>query len=482
MPNRLPSGENAIPRMPSSGPTCTAVPTGSPVAGSWKRTRPLLSPAASSCPSGLTANALTEVSCPASAIDDRCRVLTSQRYVVVAGVIASSVSTLPTAIATCWPSGVNATSLTGSPASMGAPTACNVEASQKPTVPVLASGGDECTVGTDREARRGRRYVEGTDDFMGREIPDVGALPAEGDDLVWPEGFHPRIAFVATPRRGPQSRLVDERGEQRAVRRRVRAYALRLHSEQQREAPVALEQDRDLGNGAVDLGGDGHGAGAVGLAVGTAALTDGYHAGADCDDERDRRRDEQDAQAPVGAFAGRDPFAFLRPLGAFLLGTRIEELGLELVELCTRIAVEPVARGLKARTTIELAGITAERVPVFGRVREVPVRAQPFTVVVEPAPQPRPFTDQCFVRDLDGVIVDGDQTPVGKVTQHLVDRIAIGARYELGTGDAPPGVLGTFAELGEPQEDAARDRPLLLGQRLGPRGLGGASDGAAYTA
>ena len=167
------------------------------------------------------------------------------------------------------------------------------------------------------------------------------------------------------------------------------------------------------------------------------------------------RRDEQDAQAPVGAFAGRDPFVFLLPLGAFLLGTRVEEGGLELVELCTRIAVQPVARGLKARTAIELAGITAERIPVFGSVREVPVRAQTFTIVVEPPPQPRPFADQCFVGDLDGVIVDGDQTPVSKVAQHLVDGVGIGARHELGAGHAPPGVLRAFPQLGEPQEDAA---------------------------
>ena len=81
-------------------------------------------------------------------------------------------------------------------------------------------------------------------------------------------------------------------------------------------------------------------------------------------------------------------------------------------------------------------------------------------VLVQPAAQSRPLADQRLVRDLGGAVAERDQARLGEPLEQRVDAVGRGRAlgHQLVARDAPAGVDGALAELGHPQEDAARER------------------------
>jgi hypothetical protein len=96
---------------------------------------------------------------------------------------------------------------------------------------------------------------------------------------------------------------------------------------------------------------------------------------------------------------------------ALLLGLRAargEEVALELVQVAF-VAGDPIERRGEPCAAVELAAVTRSLLPVARRTGQVLVQAAALRVLLEPAAQSRPFAQQRLVRDLEGLVLCGDE-------------------------------------------------------------------------
>ena len=148
--------------------------------------------------------------------------------------------------------------------------------------------------------------------------------------------------------------------------------------------------------------------GQVALAVGPVSRAHGDQPGDQRQDQQDADTNERAAQAPVDPALLREP-RFGRAYLARLEGDgRVEEGRFGLVQVWVG-AVAPLGGAGETGAPVELALRAAHRVPGVCGTGQVPEDALPVDVVVEPAAQPGPNSDQRLVGDLDGVPVDAHQ-------------------------------------------------------------------------
>ena len=192
----------------------------------------------------------------------------------------------------------------------------------------------------------------------------------------------------------------------------------------------------------------------------------------DGEHQQARQRRGEPAELP-GAPRGGVP---LGPLGAQAGG---EKLALDAGQHgAAAVRIGPLPCQRQARTPVQRPGVPAEAVPDGRRIGELPVGAQRLPVLVEPAVQPGPGTDERLVRDLHGVVADDEQSRLCQPVYHRVHAVEV----QLGTVHPAAGVLGPFAQGGEPGQELAGDPALVLVESVvcafrGPRDRAGDSAG-----
>ena len=171
------------------------------------------------------------------------------------------------------------------------------------------------------------------------------------------------------------------------------------------------------------------------------------------EDEQDDRPGQKQAQAAIRASLP-DGLELAR------LPARRQKLALELVELRI-VRRRPVAGRGQTRAAKERAGVATERLPLLRRLGQTAMEEPALAVLVEPAAEGRPVADERLVRHLDGPLADCHEPGVGERPQNARRDLAPPARprNELRDRHPPARVLGALAELGQPQEDVARESP-----------------------
>ena len=119
------------------------------------------------------------------------------------------------------------------------------------------------------------------------------------------------------------------------------------------------------------------------------ALLPGHDAGDQREDQQRRHAGEPGPQAALGG-AARAPAGLEEgPLGRLQLAAVLRR---------------PVERRGQRRAAVEGAGLASFGVPDARGLAQVAVQAAAGDVLVEPAAQARPLTQECLVRDLDRAV------------------------------------------------------------------------------
>ena len=135
-------------------------------------------------------------------------------------------------------------------------------------------------------------------------------------------------------------------------------------------------------------------------------------------------------------------------------------------------------RDRQPRAAIEVAGIAPSFVPVARGVGKVALHPAALRVLLEPAAQARPLTQQRLVRDLDRSCAHREQPSVGEHPQHGLD-VLIALAFELGQRDPPANGPAAGALAGEAQQQRPRDA-LLPRVELAERLFRQPGNGAAH--
>ena len=143
------------------------------------------------------------------------------------------------------------------------------------------------------------------------------------------------------------------------------------------------------------------------------------------------------------------------------------------------MGIRPIERPGQACAPVELAFVAPGAVPLQCSLRQVAMKHAPVRAFGEPADESWPMLEQRLVNELDGPVVGDEQSAFDECLQHLRDAFVIGGA-QFGTSDPPPREHLAVAARDEPEDDAARDVPLVLAERSESR-LGVATDGAANT-
>lgn len=147
---------------------------------------------------------------------------------------------------------------------------------------------------------------------------------------------------------------------------------------------------------------------------------------------------------------------------------------------CLPLSWEEFDCAVQAGSPVEGSVVVAEFVPGAGGIREVAVAAQPFTVLVDPAAQPRPAADQRLVRQVHRRAVEAEQPCCGQPF-HDRGKFGVGPLVQLGTGGRAPGVRGALTGDDQSQEKPTGGASLGRCQRaVHPFRAGG--DGAVDAA
>ena len=110
------------------------------------------------------------------------------------------------------------------------------------------------------------------------------------------------------------------------------------------------------------------------------------------------------------------------------------------------------------------------------------MKAQSLAVLVEPAAKRGPLADEHFVGDLRRTLAEGHEPRACEPVEQCLDSVWRGAlRHEVVDIHAPAGVLDALSELGQPQEEAAHKRTLVVWDGLDQR-VGGLGDSRANAA
>ena len=177
-----------------------------------------------------------------------------------------------------------------------------------------------------------------------------------------------------------------------------------------------------------------------------------------CDRSRaDRRNEEQDGERKQGA---QTPVR-ASERGAALL----QELTLEPVQACVLAGgVGPLERRREASPAVKLARVPSRRLPLRGRLRQVPMQTATLRVLLHPTREPRPPLEQRLVNEFDRAVVGDEQPALDQRREHAPDpRVIVG--IELLAGRAPTREDLALAAGDEAEQDPARDLLVVLAQR-----------------
>ena len=160
-----------------------------------------------------------------------------------------------------------------------------------------------------------------------------------------------------------------------------------------------------------------------------------------------------------------------------------EEAGLGGVEVVA-VVLGPALRHLEPATPVQLAHVRVHAGPGRGIDRQLTVDPQPVPVVAQPRLEAWPFTQQCFVRQLDGSVhrsryaIEGEQARLAEAGQRRP-----GARQiaQLPRSHPAAGVLRALTERDQPGQHAT-GRSLLDLRTYAVEVLGAGRHRAAHAA
>ncbi len=303
---------------------------------------------------------------------------------------------------------------------------------------------------------------------MRGDVPALGAVPAHGRDRAAvgaEEALRARLAGLRQ-REGVGLALV-QRAEQGAAG--LRGVGEPPGGDAELHGPYRIGEAQALGDG-----GGAAGLGAAVLGVGGAVLLPGERAGDQGEDEQRHQRGEQPAEpaplAAAGGGAGGEERGLAagqlpRPVGEQLLGLR-----------------QPAA-------PVERAGVAVQLLPAVRGLGEPAQGAHPLAVLLDPAVQPGPGGEQRLVREVDDVVVEGEQAGRDEPFEHVPDvgggggAGAVVRRARCGgpaAGGRPGGVAGA-GRRGRRSGGVPRPRPFpkpggsapgAPGRAAGPRARG----------
>src|SRR5947209_6545504 len=194
--------------------------------------------------------------------------------------------------------------------------------------------------------------------------------------------------------------------------------------------------------------------------------------------EGERRSDDRQPQedGERGGDVQQPPLAPPRPFELTHLrrAARIEKLAFRRRK-CGLSLLRPLLRSVQPGAAIELAGIALEPEPFLRVVGETAVDLQALAVLVEPAPEQRPLTDQRFVRDLDRVEPNRHEAGTREDVEDFLDCVLfLAAGKQLAEACAPTSVFRSSSRFRKPEEDPLRNLLLLRFESLvdGVRGSG----------
>src|SRR5262249_48538045 len=151
--------------------------------------------------------------------------------------------------------------------------------------------------------------------------------------------------------------------------------------------------------------------------------------------------------------------------------TSIEEGALQLIQRRV-VAVSPLAGLGQARAALQGAFLAA-LVPLLSGLCEAAVLTQAGAILLDPAPQTRPTTNQRLMGDVDPAFAHGssstgrEQARVTQLTDHTLDKLVlVCACDQLVQCRAASGVLSPLSWLSQPEQNAPRDRLLLGCERI----------------
>ncbi|SCK60221.1 hypothetical protein YWIDRAFT_08411 [Streptomyces sp. SceaMP-e96] len=164
----------------------------------------------------------------------------------------------------------------------------------------------------------------------------------------------------------------------------------------------------------------------------------------------------------------------------------VEECGFECVERVACLVCEGFFCAGESGAAVESSGVAVEFLPAGGVAGELAVQADAVAFVGDPAVEPGPGGDQCFVCETDVSVVEGEQPAVGEAVEN---RVGLGlclfgaglGGSEFGAGGGAVGVLGAVSRRDEAEQDVAGEGGLGWGELM-VGVFGGAGDGAVQSA
>ena len=130
----------------------------------------------------------------------------------------------------------------------------------------------------------------------------------------------------------------------------------------------------------------------------------------------------------------------------------------------------PIQRRRQARTAIELFRVPPALLPGARRSAQPELHTATLGVLLQPAPQAWPLTQERLVRDLDLTLADGDQSLLRQHGQYL-GHAMVAPAIELNQPDAPADDRLAFSQAGQPQQDPPGESPAIRREPfIGPLG------------
>ena len=234
------------------------------------------------------------------------------------------------------------------------------------------------------------------------------------------------------------------------------------------EQDAALGVDGDVGGG---RRGEPAGGRRVARAMSLLRLPDRDRPNRDRRGEEEREGAEQRHETPVvprvATCAGLEGASF----GRGLLRGGVEKFLLDSRQLAVGL-LAPLERGLQPGTAVQLGVRSAERVPPVGGADEMPKHPLPGDVLFEPRTQPRPSPGECFVGDLERLVLGGEQTRADHQADHV---LASGLAEERSAGDPIAHRVAVGRRADEAQQHRAQ-AGTLAGRQTVVEPVGGSGD------
>jgi hypothetical protein len=118
--------------------------------------------------------------------------------------------------------------------------------------------------------------------------------------------------------------------------------------------------------------------------------------------------------------------------------------------------IGPLKRCREAGAAIELARVSPARLPFDGRLGQMAVQASSLRVLLEPAHEPRPLVEERLVDELDGLVVDDEQSTSDEGRGYARNALVV-VGVELRTRHSPSRQCFAVASGDESERDPSCD-------------------------